>query len=402
MVKRAEVPQFGPLSGVKVLHNTISVAGPFAAELFAEMGADVIWIENPKVPCITRNKDGHTCEQERRNQRNIALDISTEQGKEVFLKLIEQVDVFISAARGGQYDRMGLSNEVLHKHNPKLVIAHISGFGQTGDPEYVKRSSFDPIAQAFGGYMKINGFPDKPSAPTFPYTADYMTALFTFSSAVAALFHAQKTGVGECIDIAQFEVMAKVQARHPMDYLMNGEQVGKEGAHSTSYAGYGTYKCKDDNEIYIMLFGGGILKKGLPCFGLDYNELPAGTSAILMSSAYAKTLEDAIEGFCATRTAEDVEKELLAASVPCSRILGYKEMLENSHYQQREVFVEWDRVNGKKIKGVGMIPRFEKSQAKIWRGAPTLGMDNEDILEEAGLNSHQISELYRAGVIGKK
>lgn len=401
MARRSDVPKFGLLSNIKVLHNAISVAGPFTAQLYAEYGADVIWIENPKAPCITRNVHGHTCEQERRNQRTIALDIMTEEGKEILIKLIKESDVFITAARGGQYDRMGLSNEVLWQHNPKLIIVHISGFGQTGIPEYVKRSSYDPIAQAFAGYMKVNGFPDKPSAPSFPYTADYFTSLFAFGTSVAALYNRERTGKGEAIDLSQFEALTKVQARHPMDYLMLGQQVPKEGSHSTTYAGFGTYRCKDGEEIYIVMLGGGIIKNAVKLLGFD-EEKAKGKSAMLLKDPVGQEFEQAMLEFCAARTADQVEKEMLAAALPCSKIMSYKDMAENEHYKAREVFVEWDKVDGTKIKGVNIIPKFANAETKIWRGAPTIGMDTEDILLDAGYTPEGIKELFEKGVVAKK
>ena len=150
-------PKFGPLSGVKVINAALSVAGPFAAQLMAEWGADVLWLENVKTRDIVRNGTGYFAEAERKNERSMPLNIPTPEGKEILFKLLKETDIYIEASKGGQYDRWGLSDEVMWEANPKLVIVHISGFGQTGLPEYVRRGSYDPIAQAFGCYMQYNG-----------------------------------------------------------------------------------------------------------------------------------------------------------------------------------------------------------------------------------------------------
>ena len=164
MAKRSDVPEFGPLAGIKMVHSAISFAGPFCAQIYAELGADVIWIEST-LAFDTARVTGWPCEQDRRNQRTISLNIPTPEGKEVFLQLIKEADVFLEASRGGQYDKWGLSDQVLWKQNPALVIIHVSGFGQYGVPEYVSRASFDPVAQAFGCLMHTNGYPDRPPIP---------------------------------------------------------------------------------------------------------------------------------------------------------------------------------------------------------------------------------------------
>ena len=160
-------PKFGPLSGVKVINAALSVAGPFAAQLMAEWGADVLWLENVKTRDIVRNGTGYFAEAERKNERSMPLNIPTPEGKEILFKLLKETDIYIEASKGGQYDRWGLSDEVMWEANPKLVIVHISGFGQTGLPEYVRRGSYDPIAQAFGCYMQLSLI--HISEPTRPY-----------------------------------------------------------------------------------------------------------------------------------------------------------------------------------------------------------------------------------------
>lgn len=186
-MRRTDIPQFGPLQGVKVVHSSISIAGPFCAQLMADMGADVIWIENPKAPDIARGggfHQGWSVELNRRNMRSMALDIPSEKGREVFLKMLAATDIFIEASKGGQYDRWGLSDEELWRANPALVIVHISGFGQAGEDSYVSRASYDPIAQAFGGLMYVNSLPGM--AP-FPSSQDVGDVYSGYLGAVGAL-----------------------------------------------------------------------------------------------------------------------------------------------------------------------------------------------------------------------
>jgi L-carnitine CoA-transferase len=404
MVKGTDIPKFGVLSGVKVIHNSVSIAGPFAAELYADYGADVIWIENPKAPAMNRVSTGNSWQQDSKNTRNISINISKGEGREIFLKMLKDTDVFIEASKAGQYERWGLSDEVLWAQNPRLVIVHISGFGQTGDPEYTKRPSYDPIAQAFGGYMDMNGFPGMPSMPTNPLTADYVTALFAFGTSVAALMKSRETGKGESIDLAQYELLMRTQSRYPLDYTRNGQVFVKEGNHSNFFAGYGTYTCKDGKEIYMLYLGNGVLQKGLPFMGIPYGtgDVPEGSSVVDVNTKAGQQLESNIKAFCEAHTAEEAERAFIDAGVPCSRIMKYEDCLVNPQYLAREVFTEWKAGNGEKIKGVNIFPKFKNNPGKIWRGAPNIGMDNEDILQEVGLSEEEIQALYDKGVIVKK
>ena len=160
-MRKNEMPEFGLLSGLKVVHASSVVAGPIAAELMAENGADVIWIESKRALDTNRGKGGMGAESERRNMRNISFDIPTDEGKKILRALLEDADVFIESSKGGQYARWGLTDDVLWSWNPKLVIAHFSGYGQTGDPDYVSRGCYDPVCQAFSCLMHLNGFADR-------------------------------------------------------------------------------------------------------------------------------------------------------------------------------------------------------------------------------------------------
>jgi L-carnitine CoA-transferase len=181
-------PAFGLLSRYRVILIGISVAAPFAAELYAEQGAEVIWIENPKVVDSGRvaRKSG-SWQQDRRNMRSLCMNYRSGEGREAFLKLIEASDVLIEASVGGSFDRADLSDETLWTRNPGLVIVHISGFGQTGLPQYVQRASFDPIAQAFGCVMRMNGIVGQPSVPAMPFPGDFTAAFYAFGMSLAAL-----------------------------------------------------------------------------------------------------------------------------------------------------------------------------------------------------------------------
>lgn len=404
-MQNAPKPNFGLLSGYRVVFSGISVAAPFAAELYAEHGADVIWIENPSIVDVGRvSGKGGSWQQDRRNMRSISLNYRSGEGREIFLRLLATTDVLIEASVGGSFDRAGLTDDLLWQYNPKLIIVHISGFGQTGVPEYVSRASFDPIAQAFGCVMRMNGINGQPSVPAMPFPGDYTASFYAFGMSLAALLKSKETGKGESIDLAQFELLMRIQSNYPTDYLRFGKDYIKEGPHSRICAGYGTYKCMDGQEIYILFLGAGSVERGLDVLGLKYGteEFPAGSSLVPIESPGAKILEEALEQYLSCHTAEEAEAAFCAARVPCSRLMNYEGAASHPHYLAREVFTEWKAADGvTNIPGVNVMPKLKNNPGCIWRGAPSVGMDNEDILFELGYTENQLEKWYADGIISK-
>lgn len=406
MNKNAKMPEFGLLSRYRVVMMGASVAAPFAGQLYAENGADVIWIEHPTIVDSGRvaRKSG-SWQQDRRNMRSLALNYTRDEGREVFLKLIETADVLIEASIGGRYEKMGLGDDVLWQRNPGLIIAHISGFGQTGLPEYVGRASYDPIAQAFGCVMRMNGMPGQPSTPAMPFPADFTASFYAYGMTLAALLKRNETGKGESFDIAQYELMMRLQANYPTDYLRYGLDYIKEGNHSRICAGYGTYSCKDGNEIYMLFLNAGVLRKGLPVLGLEYGTelFPEGSALVPVNTPAADVLEEALAKFCAEHTAEEAEELLAGSGVPCSRLLNYEDAVNHPHYQAREVFTTWTAADGvTPIPGVNIVPKVKHYPGQIWRGAPNIGMDNEDILKELGIPEATMQKMYAEGNLGQR
>lgn len=405
-MKHNDIPAFGLLSGLRVVMIGLSVAAPFAGELYAEHGADVIWVENPKVVDSARtSRKGGAWQQDRRNMRSLAMNYRTAEGREAFLKLLEKTDVLIEASVGGSFEKAGYSDQVLWERNPGLIIAHISGYGQTGLPEYVHRASFDPIAQAFGCAMRMNGVDGIPSIPAMPFPGDYTAAFYAFGMSLAALYKRQQTGKGESIDIAQFELMMRIQSNYPTDYLRYGLDYIKEGPHSRICAGYGTYKCMDGEEIYTLFLGSGAVERGLAILGLEYGseDFPAGSSLVPVNTPSGDKLEAALEAYVSTHTAEEVETAFCAARVPCSRLMDYEQAKTNPQYLARKVFTTWTAADGKtQIPGVNVMPKLKNNPGQIWRGAPNVGMDNEDILSELGYAPQEIQSMYQAGLLDRK
>ena len=187
-----EKPSYGPLDGVKVVYAAVELACPKAADLMADWGADVVWLENTGAGDTIRDT-AYVKQAERRNQRSVALNYFSEEGKKVFFDLVKDADIFMEASKGGTWARKGITDDVLWELNPKMVIVHVSGFGQEGDPKMVKRAAYDLTVMAYSGIIMQNGTEEQPMLPG-PYAGDYFNTLMIASSALAASTMTRTTG----------------------------------------------------------------------------------------------------------------------------------------------------------------------------------------------------------------
>lgn len=403
-MKRQDMPKFGLLNGLKVVSTAISIAGPFACSLMADHGADVIFVENPDGLDLNHGNimmPGWSLEQNRRNVRNCSLNVVAPEGRAAFLKLIKDADILLEASKGGQWAKWGLTDEVLWEVNPKLVITHISGFGQSGDPEYVSRAAYDPIAQAFGGMMYANGEDGFPFFPCGPDVGDYYAGFMAFGMSLAAVLKARETGKGDSIDIAQYETIVRTLGLGHIKELTTGEKIKREFfVNSSLVAGYGSYPCKSGSVI-IMILGPGAFKSACKLLGLEYGgELfPTGTSRVYRPTEAGQVLNKKVEEFCAEHTAEEVEKIFSEYKIPVSLVMEYSGMLENSHYQARKTLTTWKSERWPvEITGANVLPPVKNHPGQIFRSGVDHGTDTDDVLTEAGLTPEEIAELKEKGL----
>lgn len=401
MAKKTDIPNFGPLNGVRVVHCSQSLAGPFAASLMADLGADVIWVESAVGQDVSRIAPGMAAQLDRRNMRTIKLNVNTPAGKEVLLRLVREADIFLEASKPGQYRKWGLTDEVLWGENPQLVITHISGFGQWGDPDYVRRASYDPIAQAFSGVMYMNGLPGRRSAPAEVSISDYYTGYMAAFASLAAYISAARTGKGDSIDVSQYESTLRCEAGWPLDIWNDSGRPFVQGKGNNGNVGFNSYMCSDGREVYMVIIGPALLKRLMALLDLPYNEgVFAGCiNNVKESTPAGEVLEKAIVDFCASRTSAEAEKAFAEAGLPCSRILSHMEMLDHPHYVARQSLTRWQRVDGGELTGQNVTPKLKRNPGRIWRGCPLPGMDNEDILGELGYTQADIEAMYAEGVI---
>lgn len=401
MSKKLYTPVFGNLNGLRVVFSAIEIAGPFSAQLMAEWGAEVIWIENVAYDDTIRVQKNYR-ELSRRNQHSLSMNIFSEEGKEAFLKLVETADIFIESSKGPAFARRGITDELLWKHNKKLVIVHLSGYGQTGVDEFVNLPSYDLIAQAFSGYLVQNGDGDQPT-PAFPYAGDYFAGFTVVSSALAALYNAQKTDVGESIDVAMYEVLLRVGQYFMMDYFNGGilyprASKGKDPTH----VGCGVYKCKD-GFLCIEMVGGKQIKGMLGELGMGHligtDEYPDGIPGIRTNSSAGELLEQKLDECFADKTIAQAEARLAEFTIATGKVMTVPELESNPQYLARKSFTEWEGSQGQMVKGPSVMPKFKNKPGQVWRAMPTRGMDSADILRDLGYSETKIQDLADNGIL---
>ena len=403
--------QFGPLQGVRILSTGTIVAQPFAAALAAEMGAEVIQIERPVVGDVTRGigvqKEGEKGPhlnslwlQDRRNTFSATLDFSSREGRELFLRLIPSVDIWMESSKAGTYAQWDLDDATILAANPSIVITHVSGYGQTGHPNYLNRASYDPIGQAFGGTMAITGSPEpEPPITARPLAADYTTAQMCLWSSLAAYIHALHTGKGQVIDLAQHEAVHKMMSGTMVEYFETGVIPRRIGNQSGRSQPFGTYSATDGWVAIAAL--GTVFDRVCSVLGLNASKQWLHEARTDLESIPAIEFDAILRGWLGDRTVKEIVEALNAAHVGCSPVLTPKDRAVDPHYLASEMHTEWEDLQlGRKIKGVGIVPKFSETPGKIWRGSAPLGHDNDLVYKHyLGLDDAELERLREQGTI---
>lgn len=400
MAHSSDVPAFGLLQGVRVVFAAQVYAAPHAAEMWAENGADVIWLENPGNPDPMRAPIGYAGPRERQNMRTISLNTKAPAGQEALLAILRDTDIFLEASRGGQYAGWGLTDERLWEANPRLVIIHVSGFGQTGEPDYVKRAAWDTIGQAYSGWMALNGTPEEPIAAK-PYLCDYITALNACWAGLAALHRAEQTGHGESIDVAMYEALLRASGDNPAAWATDGAQTPRSVRNDPRAIGYQNYKCADGKFVAVVTAGVPSVKAMCSLLGITYGQdVPKGMPMVPAGTPGGEKFDQALAQWCLERTADQAQAEINAAGGTAQKVYEYVDLFNDPHVKARGDLFDFDDPQRGTVKGaVAPIPKLTRNPQKLWRRTPAPGADSRDILADAGYTDDQIEQLAEQGIV---
>jgi formyl-CoA transferase len=377
------------LVGVKVLELGSLIAGPYASALFAQFGADVVKIEPPGTGDPLRKwrklHDGTSLwwYVQSRNKKSVALDLKSEEGREVVRRLAAEADVVIENFRPGTLERWGLGWDQLFALNPRLVMVRVSGYGQTGPKRDLP--GFAAIAEAMGGLRHVTGFPDRPPVRAGISIGDTLASLYAAFGAMVALHHVRANGgLGQYVDVALYEaVFATMESLVP-EYVAQGFVRERSGASLPGISPSSTYRCKDGSHVVIAGNGDALFRRLMEAIGRP----DLGTDPALASNdgrvARNVELDRAIETWTEQHEIGEVIDRLEDAAVPVGRIYTAADICADPQYQAREMIERHVLPDGTPIAIPGIVPRLSATPGRTrWLG-PMLGEHDREITGAPG------------------
>ncbi|MFT3988625.1 CaiB/BaiF CoA transferase family protein [Aestuariivirga sp.] len=405
----------GPLSHLRVLDLTRVLAGPWATQLLADFGAEVIKIEKPGEgddtrgwgPPFIRNADGSQGDaayfvSANRGKWSVEIDMATPQGQKLIRELAEKSDVVIENFKVGGLKKYGLDYESLKAVNPRLVYCSITGFGQEGP--FAQRAGYDFMIQGMAGLMSVTGQPDgMPGAEPMKVGvafADIFTGLYAALGILGALFHREKNGEGQYIDMALLDTQVAVLANQALNYLVGGKAPGRLGNAHPNIVPYQTFQTADG---YIIMAVGNDRQFREYCRIIGVPEL-AEDAKYQTNAGRVQNRADLIpllaRQMTARSTAEWVEA-FEAAAVPCGPINSIDQVFANPQVLARGLQIGLTRDDGVQVPGVANPVRFSETPVAYEKPAPKLGDGTEKVLRDVlGMDDAAVARLRSEGVIG--
>jgi crotonobetainyl-CoA:carnitine CoA-transferase CaiB-like acyl-CoA transferase len=383
------------LKGIKVVDLTAAIAGTLDTMILADLGADVIKIEPPKGEHYRHAMDGAILLAMNRNKRDIALDLRTEEGQEIALKLASQADILTENFVPGTIDKLGLSYEKVSKLNPSIIYCSVSGFGQSGP--YSRRPAYDPSGQAMGGIMIATGEPEGKPCRQVTSLLDMSSSLYATISILAALIDRGKTGKGRLIDITLLDASVFAMSPHLTYYSFTGKLPARWGSGAEGWVPYGAFDTKD-KPIWI---GASIDRFWTAfCQALNLDELLNDERFTLDKGRreHRDELNAKVSEICQQYTSGELEAKLVKAGVPCATLATIAEVEQNPQVQLRKLIEDWDYPGKGKVKFVKTPIMIDGQFPETKMMAPQLGEHTTAILAEIGCNQEEIQTLLDKGI----
>ncbi|WP_043316048.1 CaiB/BaiF CoA-transferase family protein [Microbulbifer sp. HZ11] len=405
----------GPLSHLKVLDLSRILAGPWASQVLADFGAEVIKVERPYKgddtrhwgPPYLKDSEGQDTDDAayylsaNRGKKSITVDITQATGQKLIRELAQRCDILLENYKVGGLAKYGLDYDAIRQINPRIIYCSITGFGQTGP--YAKRAGYDAMIQGMGGLMSITGVPEgQPGAGPQKVgvaVADLMTGMYAVSGVLAAVIHRDQTGEGQHIDLALLDTQVAWLANQAQNYLTSGVSPERQG---TAHPNIVPYQAVPASDGYFMLAVGNDsqFQKFCQIAGLD--ELAANPAyATNRDRVKARdTLVPLIESATASKPAAWWLEQLSAAHVPCGPINNLQQVFADPQVMARGMVVEQPHPQAGRVRTVRNPLEFSASPLQYQQAPPTLGEHTQVVLEaELGLSPGEIEDLRAQGVI---
>ncbi len=397
-----------PLAGLRIIDLATVIAGPYAASILGEFGADVIKVEKPAEGCSLRRfgtptavGDTLTWMSDARNKRSVELDLRTPEGAGILKRLVESCDVLIENFRPGTLEKWGIGWEVLHEINPRLVMLRVTGYGQTGP--YRDRPGFARVAHAVGGLAYLAGMPKGvPVTPGSTTLGDYMTGLYGCVGILMALRHRDATGEGQFIDAALYESVFRCTAELALAYAMYGAVRERHGPHANDFACPNGYfptidrqwvaiSCVTD-DLFVRL----TKAMGRPDLAADH---VYGKKELRL--AHRHDVNEIVRDWCGSLTRTEVLERCYAARAPAGPLNTIADIFGDRQFHARRMLVAIDDPDlGETVIVPATIPRLSRTPGEIRHLGPRLGAHTEEVLKELlDLDDTEIASLREKKVI---
>ncbi len=390
------------LAGLKVIDMATLFAGPLAATMLGDFGAEVLKIEHPRGDPARLHgpaKDGAGLWWKvlSRNKKAITLYLGTSEGQAIFRQLVKDVDVVIENFRPGTLERWGLGYEQLSETNPRLVLARVTGFGQFGP--YSRRPGFGTLAEAMSGFASITGEPDGP--PTLPPfgLADGIAALTTAFAIMTALRSRDTTGSGQVVDLAIIEPILTILGAQPTIYDQLGLIQQRTGNRSSNNAPRNTYRTADDRWVAISTSAQSVAERVMHLVGHPELTQEPWFASGAERAKHADTLDEVVGAWIAQHTLEEVTREFEAAQAAVAPIYTVADVMADPQYQALQSIITVDDPELGPLKMQNVLFRLSETPGAIKWAGPRLGEHNQEVYEQLGLDADKLAALAREGVI---
>lgn len=402
-------PGSGSLAGVVVLDLSRVLAGPYAAQTLADLGATVIKIENPRDPDVSRGFPPYLTHgdeefsayyaQYNRGKLGVGLDLAAPGGTETLLDLVRRADILVENFRPGTMDKLGVGYDVLRAANPRLVYVAVSGYGQTGSRS--RRPAFDNTAQAAGGMWSMNGYPGQPPVRVGVTIGDLSATLFAVIGTLAALRHAERTGEGQLVDVAQVDSILALTETAVVDYTVRGVEAAPAGNEHAWVRPYELFDCAD-GQVFFGAYTDKLWRASCELFGspevADDPEIDTMRKRF-DAEVYARRVKPVVAGWLRDRTKAELEA-LAGDVIPLTAIKTIGEVVDDPGIAERDMIVEADYGDLGVLRMFGQPIKLSATPATPARVANRFAEHSDAVLTGlAGYDADRIAALRASGAL---
>jgi crotonobetainyl-CoA:carnitine CoA-transferase CaiB-like acyl-CoA transferase len=397
----------GPLAGVRIIELGMLLAGPFAARLLGDLGAEIVKVESPGAGDPLRDW-GHSRHEGRslwwpvqsRNKKCVTLDLRSERGQELLLDLVRESDAVIENFRPGTLERWNLGMDDLRKANPGIVLARVSGFGQTGP--YATRAGFAAVAEAMGGLRYINGMPGEAPPRTGISLGDSLAGMFAAQGVLAALYHRDVLGGGgQVVDVSLLESCFALLESAVPEYDMTGTVRQPAGTGLKGVVPSNIFMSRDGKWVVIAATKDSVFQR--LCVVMERPELAHDErfATHIARGDNQEAIEAEIAGWAKRHDADEIDRVLNAEGIACGPINTVADIVADPHFKARDMVVAHHDPELGEMLGPGIVPKLSDTPGSVrWTGPWQTGAHNQEVYGGLlGLSDAELDDLRAEGVV---